>query len=471
MIQMKFMKQASVAKATVYGAFFFLSALTMRSEAASVRISGTVLNQTTKRPAPNAPVQLLRPAGERDKETTVAKGKADANGRFSIGPITVADDDFLIARVNWQKFEYEAPAFDGGRRLQAEPFNMKIDPAKVQVEVYNSTVKYVPLQFTVHHLALKTQSGGVQCTERIVVENNTNQTLLGIGEKGASVLLDIPTKAKDVKLDPSLESLKLVKTQHGYAVSMPVTPAAYNHRNAIIVHYTMAWPSWKPWERTIDLTKTSQYATKFFFVARETDDKKLEVKAPKLGPDQDQPVPIDGKEETRIVNMVGRPMGGEPVVKENEKLDIKVSLPVNPLFWGFLGFMVVLCLLVPVAMLKLPSNKRRAAAAPAKIAEPLSKISVNAGTSSRNANLPDQRINQAGPSFGSDFAIVGDVPSGVGNEQANTLIRQIAELDELHESGKLEKAEYQAQRSVWKEKLVELMLEDESQRANPSVPK
>ena len=404
--------------------------------AAPVRVAGVVFEETNNHPAPNAVVELLR---ARDGQSTpIVQVRADALGRFAFAPQNVAAREILVVRTNWTGYTYVAPAFDSTGELSKQT-NVKIDPAKVRLSVYKTTTGIVPIGFMAHHLAIESKDGGLKCVERIIVENPTKTTFLGLGTRRATVLLQLPPNAKNVKLDPQVTDAKLEKrgdkNSGDYAVIKPIPPSAYEPRSLIIVNYDMDWPSILPWKRTLDFSRKVQYPTKFFFVARKAEEKRLEVTAPLLSAPQEAPLAINGAMETRTVNAIGRPMGGEAVLKAGDDLKIQISSPVNPLFWGFLGFLILFCLAVPAALLRRSTPRK---AATSKIEEPL----------------------VAGSVYPRTLVLVAENSGPINfSSETSGLIESIAKLDEEFEKGDLAHEEYSRRRQNLKSQVVEQLLQ------------
>jgi len=417
-----------------------ISSWSTPASAAPVRVSGVVFEETNNHPAPNAIVELLR---ARDGQSSpVAKVRADAAGRFVFAPQTVAPRELLVVRTNWTGYTYVAPAYDPTGDL-AKQTNVKIDPANVRLSVYKTTTQIVPIGFMAHHLAIESKAGGLKCVERIIVENPTKTTFLGLGRRRATVLLNLPPNAKNVKLDSTITDATLEKrdAKGDYAVIKPIPPTAYEPRSLIIVNYDMDWPSTLPWKRTLDFSRKVQYPTKFFFVARNADEKRLEVTAPLLSAPQEAPLAINGAMETRTVNAIGRPMGGDAVLKAGDDLKIQISSPVNPLFWGFLGFLILFCLAVPAALLR---RSTPAAQTPSKIEEPPVAGSVYPRTLATT-------LETSGPIQFSPHA--------------SEIIEQIAQLDEEFAGGKMAQAEYSKRRADLKNQAVEQLLQSDAAQA------
>ena len=321
--------------------------------------------------------------------------------------------------------------------LKKLQFNL--DPAHIELKTFDTTNQpnAAPLDFQVHHLAIKSTPTGLHVIERIVVENPSNLTYIGFGPRKISVLLNVPKIAQNVKLDPKIANAKLLQTKDGWGISMPIMPQAFskampfNSPNAIIFSYDVDWPSKLPWAKTVDLGREAAYPTKFFFVARETDDKELQVSAPQLGAEGPQELPVDGKTETRIVNSIGSPMQPRASVPAGEQLEVKISRPVSSLFWGFAGLVGALCLFLPLALIKPKRAERREIG------------SVSSHTSARG----DENTSFA-PLNG--FAVAPSL-----TPSSRELVQKIADLDDAFEAKQIDDSAYQSQRAAWKKQLID----------------
>lgn len=410
--------------------------------AAPVVIAGIARDGShEKAPLANAPVQLLV-LRDGDKRVPIDETRTDANGRFTFKARELNDKDLLFANISHGNFDYWNVAYDGGNRLKQVGIN--VDPGKVEMLVFDTTTQpgRAPLDFQVHHLAIKSTPTGVHVIERIVVENPSKVTYLGFGQRRISVLLNLPSGAKNINLDSKSKDKEsqLVQTKDGWGIVKPIMPNAYGEPrmfNAIIVSYDVPWPSRLPWAKTVDLSREIAYPTRFFFVARETGDKELKVDAPALGPETKQSFQGNGgATQTRLVNMVGAPMApaGAPdamPVKPGQTMDVKISRPVSNLFWGFAGLVGAMCLFLPVALLK------------PKRAERSHGQSVSSHTSARGSENGDfVPLN--------GFAVAPTLTSS-----SRDLVQRIADLDDAFEAKQIDEATYQAQRAAWKKQLID----------------
>ena len=447
--------------------FLLLSALLSAplALAAPTPIAGTVRDGTTgNRPMPGATVQLIRP-GDKGAKKVLETVRTDATGRFNFAAKEWGNDDLLMANVPHQGYDYAAVAYDGGNKLQA--VGMTVNPAQVDVSTYDTTTKNVPLQFQVHHLAIKSTETGLNVIERIVVINPTEKTFLGIGPRKVSVLLGVPKGAKDVKLDPKITDAKLIKTSNGYGVERPITPQSYGARNAIIFSYNVDWPSKLPWAKKIDLSREIAYPTQFFFVARVTDDKNLEVEAPLLGTASEAEINVEDKTETRIVNSIGAPQmpgmpGGDkndPVLAAGSKMPVVIERPVNPLFWAFSAMVIGLLVFLPIAMIKPRRDKSAAPAIKSAEREPDKRVKLPASVATpATASVSNSLSADASADANAAASAAKSLNNGTDlalTPQAQMLIAQIAQLDDEHEAGRIEADDYQARRAAWKAQLID----------------
>jgi len=402
------------------------------ANAAPTVIAGVARNGTHKNaPMANEEIQLIRPL-DKGARTVLATTRTDAQGRFRFPPTEYAPDDLLMANLPHEGYDYSVVAYDGGQKLKQVGIN--VVPGKVEMLAFDTTSQPngAKLDFQVHHLAIKSTPTGLHVIERIVVENLTNLTYLGFGPRHISVLLNIPDIAKNIKIDPKILGAQMFQTKDGWGVSMPITPVAYNAQNALIFSYDVDWPSRLPWAKTVDLSRDVAYPTKFFFVARETGDKDLQVDAPLLGPEGPQQLPIDGATQTRLVNSIGAPMAGGPAaLKAGQIIDVKISRPVSSLFWGFAGLVGAMCLFVPVALVK-PKRAERSRTG-----------SVSSHTSARGA-------------VDGDFVpLNGFALAPTLSPSSRELVQRIADLDDAFEAKQIDEADYHVQRARWKKQLID----------------
>ncbi len=433
-----------------------------RVMAAPIAVKGVALNATLMKPASGIKLELIRPAASGDGsllgETTV-----DKDGRFAFPAREMAADDLLIVRGAYQGYGYLATAFDGQARLKE--FGVTVNPQQVQLTVYEASKKPPKLQFQVHHLAIESAADGLKCIERIVVNNPSKSTYVGVGDVDGTVLLDIPKTAKNIKMDPKIPG-KLVQTSHGWMATTPIAPSAYTDKNplagpnAIIFSYTMEWPSALPWARQVDVSQKILYPTKFFFIARKTDDRVLQVSAPQLSPDTEQELPIDGQSEVRLVNSIGRPMGDEAALSPDTQLKMTIKREVNALFWVFVAFIGALLLGVPLV---LRASKRR----PSQLAE-----GDEDGYPDDEFDDEESWSDDAEPAHAASVVSAAATnessakrAQGQGNAssfsplqtslQAQALIEEIAQLDDEFERGEIDETTYQTQRKQRKSRLLQ----------------
>jgi hypothetical protein len=242
---------------------------------ANTLIQGVVVNGSNNHNAAGLKVELRRRGDPGKPGKLIATTTSDSAGKFTFQVPPAETDSLLVAVADYQGFPYEVPAYDGGQRLGQ--FNVKIDPSKVRLPVFETTSALVPLEMRVSHLNVKPRPGGLSCVEFLIINNPSQKTFLGIGPDKATVLLDLPKGAKNVRLDPQVIGAKLNKRPDGYSITQPIPPTLNTEGTALIVDYDIDWPSRLPWKRSVDLSREVQYPTRFFFVQRSQDDGALQV--------------------------------------------------------------------------------------------------------------------------------------------------------------------------------------------------
>lgn len=327
------------------------------------RVAGTLINGTSRKPAANVEIELVRPGGLNGQTSaTLKKTRSAANGHFDFGPLMLDPNTILTVRVHTPGFDYESPAYDArGQLAQFLPPGAKpINSRALEMTIFDSSTA-VPLVFTVHHVAISAEDRRLNIVERIVAENHTRTTFVG-GPDGATIKLNLPADAHDVELDlAAAPGGKLIKKDDGWWVAKAITPELYGARNAVIVKYHMEYQG-----GSVDLSRKIGYPVKFFFMVREQKDKDLIIDAPLLSKDQVQQIPIDGKVSDRIVNTKGMPMG--PVTfQPGTLITMRVSRPADPMKWGFVAFVVLLCVTVPGALLLMRRGPGQKIAEPAEL--------------------------------------------------------------------------------------------------------
>ena len=399
-------------------------------------VQGVVVNGSNNQNVAGIKVQLRRSGDPGKPGKLIATATTGAKGAFTFQVPASEHDFLLVATATYQGFPYEVPAFDGGQHLTQ--FNVKIDPTKVRLPIFETSHSLIPLQMSVSHLNVKSRPGGLSCVEFLIINNPSKKTFLGIGNDKATVLLDLPKGAKNVRLDPQTVGATLNKRPDGYSITQPIPPTLNTEGTALIVDYDIDWPSRLPWERSVDLSSEVQYPTKFFFVQRSSEDGALQVTGSKLSGDKSVKMNIDGKPIDSIINAVGDPQGAKTALLPGDQLQIQVSSPINPTFWAFLGFLVLLIILIPLSLWRRSASPSPDETKADKMEEPVDDQSVYGKTLQSGTTSTDWLKTPA----------------------AAALIDQMAALDEAYDAGEMDDKEYQNQRDVCKRALLQFAPEN-----------
>lgn len=406
---------------------------------ADTAIQGVVINGSNGQNVAGVSVELRRNADPGKQGKLIATTVSGAGGKFRFTVPLAEHDSLLVAQARYKGFPYEVPAYDGGKRLGQ--FNVEIDPSKVRLPVFDTTKSLVPLNFLAHHLEIKSRPGGISCVERYLVNNPSKKTFLGLGPNNATILLDLPDGAKNVTLDPRVTDAKLVKNPGGYSIAKAILPSVGGDTTDLIVNYEMDWPSKLPWKRSLDLSREVQYPTRFFFVQRADTERGLQVEGTKvsdkdkepLSSDQTVQLNINGESQGRVINAIGNPKSEDDALVPGDRLQITVSNPVNPTFWAFLGFLLLLIILIPLSLW-------RRTVAPSPNAEKADKM----GEPVKVKNV-----------YGETLQIGTTSKDWLESPAAMALIEQLAALDEAFAAGEIEEDDYRDKRDVCKRALLQ----------------
>jgi len=407
-------------------------------------IQGVVVNGSNDQNIAGVSVELRRNADPGKQGKLIGTTVSGAGGKFGFKVPLAEHDSLLVAQARYKGFSYEVPAYDGGKRLGQ--FNVDIDPSKVRLPVFDTTKSLVPLNFVAHHLEIKSRPGGISCVERYLVNNPSRKTFLGLGPNNATILLDLPDGAKNVTLDPAVTDAKLVKNPGGYSIAKAILPSIGGDTTDLIVHYEMDWPSKLPWKRSLDFSREVQYPTRFFFVQRSDTERGLQVTGSKitekekepLSPDQTVQLNIEGNSQGRVINAIGNPKSEDDALVPGDHLQIEVSNPVNPTFWAFLGFLLLLIILIPLSLWRRSVGPSPNDVKADKMGEPVKVKSVYGETLQSGAASDDWLKSPA----------------------AVALINQLAALDESFAAGEMEEEDYRTKRDACKRALLQFAPEN-----------
>lgn len=412
---------------------------------AATQIQGTVINGANNKGVQGIEVELRRNGPPNKPGKLITKTTSGDGGHFSFAVPADETDSSLMVRADYKGYPYQVPAYDGGRRFTQ--FDVDIDPTKVRLPIYESTRSLVPLEISASHLSIRPLAKGISCQEYMIVNNPTPKTFLGIGDDDATVLLDLPKGAKNVRIDAKSEGAKLNKRPSNYSVSLPIPPSKDAPGETIIVNYEMDWPSRLPWKRVLDLSREVQYPIQFFFVQRESSDRILEVKGflktdkkeVPLSSGQSIQMDINGEPQDVIINAVGNPQAEEMEIMPGNELHITVHTPTNPAFWAFMAFLLLIIVLVPFVLWKRPHSHSPNTDEVGIIVKPAQqKAGQDAGAKS---TFSAQHLQ---------------------SPEAQHLIKQIAILDDEYEAGKIDAGDYHAKRAAYKRELIQMASKHEN---------
>jgi hypothetical protein len=145
---------------------------------ANAILQGEVVNGSKGgTPVSRAEVVLL--AGKDNQFRHIAGTKTDQDGRFVFDhrQLTPSLDLVYIPGVNWEGVHYPGP------RLQVDPNG---SPLNVHLTVYDAIASPSPLVAEVHEIDIHIDTGVLDVTEIVVVDNPSSTTYVGTGDMPSS---------------------------------------------------------------------------------------------------------------------------------------------------------------------------------------------------------------------------------------------------------------------------------------------
>lgn len=267
----------------------------------------------------------------------------------------------------------------------------------VDLVVYDSTSDDQSISISRSHMIIKVQPGSLMVTEYYLFVNDGDKTYAGSGEVSAetkeTLQFSLPKQATDLELGGGLMECCVVGTENGFADTMVFWPGT----REIVFSYRLNYTS-----ESYNLPLTLLYPVDSF-------DLMVEGEHVEVSCDQLTPSELSGIEGEQITYYTGNDL------ERNTTLDIRLSGLTPPGNGGPPWSIIipsVLALGLGVGFVVWMRNR------------------------SRYAALPE-----------------GDVDSS----ERETLLREIAQLDDAFESGDISEEDYLKQRRERKTRLVELM--------------
>ena len=128
--------------------------------AAAGKISGRVMNGTTKSPVVNQKLQLLKPSGGMQQVAVVA---TDSEGKFELAGSDLGSAPFYLLQADYQGVNYNTPVkFDDRGQ------------AKVDITVYDTTRTAPPIRIQSSRIILHAEGGKVHVQEMFALHNTSN---------------------------------------------------------------------------------------------------------------------------------------------------------------------------------------------------------------------------------------------------------------------------------------------------------
>jgi len=337
-------------------------------------------------------VEVILQKYEGDQERGKQKTLSDAQGRFLFQDLDRGKGNTYTLQVMYKDVEYYSPRITFDGEKQEIPFEMT---------VYDATDSDQKISVIMHHVVVEPKEGALWVRELMIVENHDNRVYVGahgIGsDKRETLRISLPPQAQELQLLRGLMSCCIVEMQDGFADTMDIKPGRKEIQFAYKVDYRAS---------SLNLSKRINLMTDSldFFIP-------------------DQGIQVEG-ENIQYAGLIGAPekqflhFSGKGLAKGSQ-----VALNLEGLPWGrrfFKGIIPILGVALMGLGLIYPLIRRRKRAGESKI--------KTEQESSAKSMLQEER---------------------------QSILQAIAELDDQMDSGQIAPKEYDKKRCALKQRAVE----------------
>ena len=282
--------------------------------ATSGRISGQVINKTSKGPAPGIELTLTSYMG--DKPTGDKTLKSDEQGNFSFDGLNW-DRSYAIT-VNFKGAQYSTDKM---------VFYPNQDTKIVNLPIYDPTVNEDTLKITEAQMIVQVEEGALSIADLTLYNNTGDKIYVGGNEledgRRESLKISTPKQAQNFNFIHGITSDDVVKTEYGFADTTSVPPG----QKRVVYAYNLHLDS-----GTTSFEKTIDYPTENFLLLVSKSTKNIEVRG------------LNGGESVDIHDESFLKWTGEDL-KPGHSIKVELKSPLaqgDYLKWGALGFLLLI---------------------------------------------------------------------------------------------------------------------------------
>ena len=386
----------------------------------AISVSGRVVNRTQNAPVPGQEVTLVQRRGDAADQV---KAVAGTDGVFRFEQVALEDSASLSLTTSYLGVPYVTP--DGAIRQGSD----------LEIAVYDTTSSDAAVRADAYHLLVNAHGPTLEVLEILSLMNDGDRTIYGAD--GLSLRVALPSGFSGLEV----ESVAVAHTASGFASRWPVPPG----RARLRFRYRL--PAGEAFSRP------APYPASMVSVL---------IHPPGVGAESRSlanqgVVDFEGQ---KFLHLVGSNVAaGAPVDfrvtggagEEGHTHAEETGLSWEALKWGLLGLAVVLgALAVFYRPGKKAEAKRRSGEAEKRGTSPLHPSQSRGNGESEKRGKDSLRFS------GSPLSVSGGGEREGLEERRAEVIRQIAELDDAHEAGRIDEASYQKRRSGLKDEAVRL---------------
>lgn len=174
-------------------------------------LKGQVINATTNEPEGNLEVTLRVFEGNTEVETKTTK--ADSAGSYTFDKLSTDHSTLYLVEGRYQDVIYAS---------KPGVFTPNSTETTLDLNIYETTTKAETVGITQLHYLISFASDMVNVVQIFVLGNTGNQTY--IGQKGQTLSFSLPQNAKNVTFQNDENGTRFVPTGSGYTDTAPIPP-------------------------------------------------------------------------------------------------------------------------------------------------------------------------------------------------------------------------------------------------------
>ncbi|MBI4537433.1 MAG: carboxypeptidase regulatory-like domain-containing protein [candidate division NC10 bacterium] len=196
----------------------------------AARIDGGLINRTPQGKSVEG-VEVTLTAYRNEQEAGKSTTRTDRGGRFQFRDLSSKPGDAYTVTVRYQEAEYNS------ERILLENAGAT---RNLEIPVYDSTTDGSQISVKVHHVVFAVEAGDIRAEELLAVRNAGDKAYVGAkevsGGRRATLQFTLPAGAREIKYGQGLMECCIVPGEQGFVDTMDVKPG----ERQVMFSYTLA---------------------------------------------------------------------------------------------------------------------------------------------------------------------------------------------------------------------------------------